>query len=208
MTGRRFLAAVAGGILCALAAAPAWAAETTEVIEGEYVRLVSVTDWEQATEMAPGETMQWDIEVSADAPAPGTLTIAVSATGETPLVVDATLCLDAWRGDECPDGLETLRTGWDVPRDGGQVTLREVDATDVAHLRLDVALGSADAGNATEMRVHVIGAGEQVDAGPELPPTGRSSTDTWILAAGAMLLAGTAALLAARARGRSTGDRS
>lgn len=208
MTGRALLAAVAGGILCALAAAPAWAAPTAEVIEGQYVRLVSVVDWEGAADMAPGETMRWDVEVSADAPEPGTLTIAVSATGETPLVVDATLCLEAWRGDECPGGVETLRTGWDVPRDGGQVTLREVDAADVAHLRLDVALGSVAAGNATEMRVHVIGAGEQVDAGPDLPPTGQSSTGTWILAAGAMLLAGTAALLAARARRRSTGDRS
>jgi len=201
--------AVACGVLAAFVlSTPAYAAPDTEVVQGEYVRLVSVADWDLAAEMLPGETMQWDLEISADAPEPGTLTIAVSATGETPLVVDAALCLDAWQGDACPSGAEDLRTAWEVPRDGEPVTLDEVDASEIAHLRLQVGVAADSAAHTTEMRVHAIGAGEEVGAGPRLSPTGGWSASPWLFAGGGMLLVGTAALLIVRAGRRGNGGAS
>lgn len=208
MTGRVIGGAVACGVLGALAlSAPAYAAPDTEVIQGEYVRLVSVADWDRAAEMLPGETMRWDLEISADAPEPGTLTIGVSAAGETPLVVDAALCLDAWQGDTCPTGAEDLRTAWEVPRDGALVTLDEVDAAEIAYLRLQVGVAGDSSGDATEMRVHAIGAGEEVGTGPGLSPTGGWSASPWLLAGGAMVILGTASLLLIRSV-RQNGDSS
>lgn len=199
MKRRRIGGAVALGVLGAFVLpAPASAAPETDVIQGEYVRLVSVADWDRAAEMVPGESMRWDLEISADAPEPGTLAVAMSAAGETPLVVDAALCLDEWQGEACPSGAEDLRTAWEIPRDGEQITLEELDATDVAHLRLQVRVGDDSAGDTTEMRVYAIGAGEQVGTGPGLSPTDGWSVAPWLLAGGAMVLVGTAALLLVR----------
>lgn len=206
MIRRIAVATAVCGVLGALAIAPpAWAAPTTEIIEGRYVQLVSVADWERAADLAPGETMRWDVEISADAPEPGMIEIAVSATGGTPLVVDAALCLDAWRGDECPSDAETLVSDWEVPRDGAQVPLREIDAEQVAHLRLHVGVGPGSVGDVTEMRVHANGASDELDTGPDLPPTGGWSSEPWLLAGGALLLVGAGALLFARARQRRDG---
>ncbi|WP_119696809.1 hypothetical protein [Microbacterium halotolerans] len=201
-------AAAAGGILSVLAfGAPAAAEPTVEVLQGKYVRLVSVADWDQAIGMVPGEPVRWDIEISADAPEPGTLTIAMSATGETPLVVDAASCGVPWQGGDCPSGAVHLRTGWELPREDESAVLDEVDSAEVTHLRLLVAVASGADADATRLRVQVVGAGEEIDAwsGDPLPPTGPPAVVPWILAGGSLLLAGGAALLIARARRRDDG---
>lgn len=196
--------AAAAAVLAALsmlgAGAPAEAAATTEVVQGEVLRLVSVADWEAASSLLPGKPVQWDIAVSADAPDPGTVRIGISASGGAPLVVDAALCMAAWQGDACPDGETVLRTGWDVPRDGAEVPLAEIADTEVAHLRLSVALGGAGEGSGTEVRVHASGAGESAIVGPGggLATTGMPSPAApWILG-GAAVLAGILLLLGRR----------
>lgn len=199
--------AIVGGVLGALAlVAPASAAEDTEVVQGEYVRLVSVADWDRAAGMAPGESMRWDLEISADAPEPGTLAVAMSAAGETPLVIDAALCFEEWRGETCPGGAEDLRTDWAVPRDGDLVVLDEVNAADVVHVRLDIVLADAGPAASTEVRVHAIGAGEEIMTGPPEPlvPTGMPSSVPWVLIGGSVLLTGAAALLTVRSRRRAS----
>lgn len=201
-------AAAVGGILSVLAlGAPAAAAPTTEVRQGQYIRVVSVADWDQAIGMLPGEPMRWDIEISADAPEPGTLTVGMSASGGTPLVVDAASCGVPWRGGECPSGAVHLRTGWKVPRDDETVVLDEVDSAAVTHLRLQVGVASGAAADVTRLRVKVVGAGEEVDAWSDdpLPPTGPPAGLPWVLAGGAVLLVGGAALLIGRARRREDG---
>jgi len=195
-------AAVVVGVLAL--ADPSHAATSTEVVQGQYVRLVSVVDWSQAEQLQPGEAVQWDVDVSAEAPEPGTLAVGLSASGETPLTIDAELCEVAWRNDGCPSGAERLRTAWEIPRDGELVVLSEGSAADVAHVRLHVALASDNAADPTQVRVHAIGAGEEIGTGPKSPlaPTGSSPGVPWMLAGGSALLVGTAALLLARARTR------
>ncbi|MGO1266501.1 MAG: hypothetical protein ACTMIY_07715 [Microbacterium gubbeenense] len=198
--------AIVGGVLGALVlVASASAAEDTEVVPGEYVRLVSVADWDRAAGMAPGESMRWDLEISADAPEPGTLAVAMSAAGGTPLVIDAALCLEEWQGETCPGGAEDLRAAWEISRDGELVTLEEFDAADVANLRLQVGVLGGSAGDTTQMRVYAIGAGERVGTGPGLSPTGSWSASPWLLGGGAMLLVGTASLILVRSARQNGG---
>jgi len=188
------VAALGGGV----AAGPALAAQTTDVVQGTVLRLESVADWAAASSLRPGQPIEWTVTVSADAPDPGTVRIDVSARGDAPLLVDARVCMQPWQGDECPQGARPLRSGWSVPRDGSEVPLVEMGDAEVAHLRLTIALEGPAQGS-TEMRVHAEGAGESAVIGPGggtdggLAATGLSPHIRWAFAAGGVLLvAGTA----------------
>ena len=194
----------AGVVVLALllgSAAPAWAAPTTEVIQGRILRLVSVADWDAAGSLLPGDEVRWDVAVSAEAPDPGIITIALSATGDAPLVLDVSICLREWQGSGCPGGAVAVRSGWQIPRDGGEVQLGEIADTDVAHVRLSIGLDEEEAAGSTTLRLHASGVGEDVTVGPGggLAATGPSSLPPWALAGGAALVV-VGLLLGARRR--------
>lgn len=198
---RRVLAVV---LLAAVALATptvATAAPTTQVIQGSVLRLVSAADWDAAAGLLPGQPVRWDVTVSADAPDPGTVQIAISATGDALLLVDASLCAEAWTDTGCPAGATPLRAAWSIPRDGVEVRLAEMADTDVAHLRLAITLDPADAAGSTEVRVHASGAGETVVVAPDggLATTGASPWPAWSVGAAAVLL-GVVAVLVGRRR--------
>jgi|GEM_PF-985935 len=199
MVRRRLAAAVGALALAGVLAVPsaAWAAPSTQIVQGKVLRLVSVADWEAASSLRPGVPVQWDVAVSADAPDPGTVRIAVSARGDAPVAVDAALCLREWEGDGCPGGATELRTDWSIPRDGSEIALAEIADTEVAHLRLAVTLNADDAGGTTEIRVHAQGAGESAVVGPGggLATTGLSPIVPFALGAGALLVATGAVLM-------------
>jgi hypothetical protein len=204
---RLALATAALAAVLAVGAAPASAVPRSEVIEGEHVRLVSTIDRAAAAAMPPGSAVRWDVEVSADAPHPGRLDIAVAATGGLRLQVDALACAVPWRGERCPVGAERLLSRW-APLDEPGAT-RPIHAGDAARpvfLRLEVrALAGAQPGEATELRIVVDGFGEEVSAGTggtpgALAATGGAASWSAALAAAVVLAAaGTAAL--ARRRG-------
>lgn len=196
----RLCAGIAVLLLLLCSAAPAWASPTTEVIQGRILRLVSVADWDAAGSLLPGQQVRWDVAVSAQAPDPGIVTIALSATGEAPLVLDVSMCLRAWEGSGCPGGAVIVRSSWQVPRDGGEVWLGEVADTDVAHVRLSIGLGEEAAAGSTTLRLHARGIGEDVIVGPGggLAATGPTPLP-WVLAGGAALVV-VGVLLVARRR--------
>lgn len=198
--------ALAGIVAGALAATPAWAAPTTEVIQGRVLRLVSVADWEAATRLLPGQPVRWDVAVSADAPDPGSITLGVSARGDAPLLLDVELCMREWQDAECPGGAETLESGWSVPRDGSEIVLADFAATDTAHLRLWVAL-AADEPGVTDVRVHASGVGDAVEVGPDggLAATGGEAMP-WAIGAGVGLGAVALGVLAMRVSRRGGGS--
>ena len=199
-------ALVVGGVLCMPTAA--WAAPTTQVIQGDVLRLVSVADWDAASSLLPGEPVEWDVAISADAPDPGTVRIAVSADGDAPLVIDASLCMRQWEGDSCPGGATELRTAWSIPRDGAEITLAEIADTEVAHLRLAITLNADDEGGTTDVRVHARGAGESAVVGPGggLATTGLSPIAPLACGAGVLLVA-TGAVLVLDHRRRAARDK-
>jgi len=227
--GGRVLAAVLVlglGSTAGATAPPAAAAVRTDVVQGRHLRLESVADWEAAGRMRPGEAVRWDVEVSANAPEPGQVSIGVSATGDAVLRIDVRLCALPWRGEECPGGAVTLRDGWEVPRDGGTVVLARTDATAVSRLRLDVALdprapedrtlgqgsrapgqderapGQGAGPRSTEVRVHADGIGDSVQVGPGLPQTGATVPVFGIVGGAVLLVLGVGALLVTGARRR------
>ncbi|MDF2562241.1 MAG: hypothetical protein K0R99_3687 [Microbacterium sp.] len=179
-------------VACAVAMpSAAWAAPTTQVIQGDVLRLVSVADWDAAAGLLPGAPVQWDVAVSADAPDPGIVRIGVSARGNARLILDVALCTRPWDGATCPGGATTLRAGWSIPRDGGEVPLTEIADTETAHLRLAIALDPADGSGSTDVRVQAQGAGETVVVGPGggLATTGPAPGTLWAVSAGAVLVA-------------------
>lgn len=178
---------------------PAAAAPTTEVVQGEYLRLVSVADWESANRMLPGASARWDVTVSADAPEPGTVAIELSADGDLSLEADVRVCASPWRGERCPGGADVVHRDLTLPLDD-RAEIMTISDTDVAHVRLDVTPSESD--GVTQVRVHAIGSGEEIGVGPpgELPPTGMPPFLPWLLSLGAVLVGAGAAALGVRRR--------
>ncbi|KQR47742.1 hypothetical protein ASF87_01905 [Microbacterium sp. Leaf161] len=192
--------AVVLGVL--LAAGPAWAAPSTQVVQGDVLRLVSVADWDAASSLLPGQPVQWDVTVSAEAPDPGVVAVGVSASGDASLIVDAYRCELEWDETGCVGDVEELTTGWPIPRDGAEVALLEMADTEVAHLRLVISLAGDEAGS-TQVRVHARGAGESAVIGPDggLATTGLSPLAPWTIGAAiAVGAVGTLLFVAGRRR--------
>lgn len=204
----RLSAAAAIAAVVVASAQPALAASSTETIQGTYLRIVSTADWNAAQSLGVTDTVRWDLEVSADAPDPGTVAIEVSAMGDAPLVMSASACSAEWAGAECPGETEPLLSGWEVVRDGSRTPLVEITSTEIAHLRLTIALDpKADpAAGATEVRVHAEGAGDSVSVSPDAPlaPTGQVPLAPWITGTAALLMV-VGLLLIVRRRSREGG---
>lgn len=186
---------------------PAWATPTTQVVQGEVLRLVSVADWNAASALRPGVPVQWDVAVTADAPDPGMVQVTVSARGDAPLSVDIAVCDTAWQQAGCPGGATQVRTGWSIPRDGGEIAIAGFADTEEAHIRLAIALGAGDENGSTDVRVIARGAGESVAIGPGgdgLATTGPPSTVPWMLGAGGVLIALGMMLVVVRHRRRDS----
>lgn len=154
--------------------------------------------------------LRWDLAISAEAPSPGTTDVAVSALGQTSLVVDACLCMSAWDGETCPSGERQLRAEWQVPYDGVNVPLANFPSAETAHLRLEVALGSAPTpeGASTRVTVRATGVGESIEVSGEesLAQAGSPARPAGVLAAAGLTLLGAAALVFARSRHRTNAD--
>lgn len=203
----RILAIVLGATAAVVCAAPAWAAPTTEIVQGDVLRIVSVADWEAASDMLPGQTMQWDVTVSAEASDPGVIRVGVSASGDAAIVVDVRACAQEWDATGCSSGASELMAAWPVPRDGTETPLAEMTDSEVMHLRLEVRLERADPGT-TQVRVHASGAGESVVVGPDggLATTGLTPVVPWSLGVAAVLVGGGLTIAARTRRGSTAGE--
>lgn len=203
MNGRAACAAVfsASATAALLLATPAWAAPSTEVVQGQVLRLVSVADWEAASSLLPGQRVQWDVTVSAEAADPGLVAVGVSADGAADLAVEVLRCESEWDESGCSDGATAVKSAWVIRRDGVEVPLLEMADTDVAHLRLVVTLAGDDNGS-TQMHVHARGAGESAVIGPDggLATTGMAPLAPWVVGTGVVLVGTGAALSVVRRR--------
>lgn len=211
---RRALGAAVLVAALACAASPAHAAPVSEVAQGDHVRIVSTIDREAIAAMRPGDVVRWDLEISADAPEPGTLEIAVRGAGALGLTVDARACASPWRGDDCRTGAEHVLADWrPLAAPGREELVQVVDAARPTFLRLGIAAqGDAAPGASTELRVVVDGFGEQVSAGAgdvprsrgPLAVTGGGAPAAALVAIGVALCLAGAAALARRRRGAAS----
>ncbi|WP_149083401.1 MULTISPECIES: hypothetical protein [Microbacterium] len=208
MKWRRVAAVLAAPVLLTLVVPGVARAEpTSEVIQGDVLRLVSIADWESAGGMLPGRPVRWDVEVSAQAQEPGRIRIGVRATGDARLRVDVALCAERWGPAGCASGSTIVRDDWSIPRDGTETPVTEIPHSETAHLRLTIALDPADGAGTTQMQVVAHGAGETVHAGPGggLASTGPPSRIAPLIVAGGLVVIGAAVLGAAPRRGSGRG---
>lgn len=197
MSPPRRLVHLAGATLALvlLAAVPVQAAPSQEVIEGEVLHLVSVQDREAMTTMTPGETVTWDVRVSADEP-DGSIELELDAAGDAGFLVGVAACADEGQG--C--GRELLApTVVD-----GVTSLGSQGADEVIWYRIGVRL-VGDEPVRTVLTFTARGQGEEVstDGEAELPGTG---TSPWLpvgLALAALLLGTALARLAGAIRQRA-----
>lgn len=195
------LARTAGAALALvlLAAVPAQAVPTREVIDGQVLHLVSVQDGDAMTAMTPGETVTWDVRVSADEP-DGEISLelasAVGGTGEFRVSVRG--CPS--EGRECTTAVLTPT----VLAPGEVVPVASQAADQVAWYRIGVALTGDEPARAV-LTFTARGHGDEVasDGEAQLPGTGVSP---WlpvglavVAVAGGLVFARVAAALRRRA---------
>lgn len=151
----------------------AHAAATDMVITGQYLRLTSVIDGSAMGAMAPGDSVDWQVGVSADAPSPGRIAVGYTFSGRRALPLDITTsaCTKRWIGAACP--------GQEVPvgaigavsaAPSGDLLALDSDAERWILLRVTLPQrADIPHASATDLRIVVTGAGEELSAGPRDP---------------------------------------
>lgn len=192
-----------GMILALGGASSASARESVEVIEGERIRIESTADWDRMRDMRPYEPVVWTLDIEVPSGEGVDLDIGVVSEGDLPMLVDASVCSEAWQGDDCRADREDLRSAWSLVHGEATEWIHRAESTDRVHVRLGVWIEEGASGTA-DVAVHVHGAMEDivVDGHDELTPT-----DAEALAlpfAIAALLLGIGAMLAGRGGKRRT----
>lgn len=136
MTGPLAVVALLAATAAVLGSAPpARAAETEDVVHGEYLTLTSVGDKTQMSHLLPGVPVPWQIGVTAHPSQPGTVHIALSARGSLVtrpdgLQVTISVCRVRWTHGTCATGA----TAVGGPGPASQVLARQLA---VATMRSD-----------------------------------------------------------------------
>lgn len=187
MRASRIAAVGAATLIAVFAPSSAWGASETRVVEGEHLRLVSTLDRDAAADLAPGESIDWLVDIGTTRGERGEITASLEGVGELAVDVAVHRCDVAWRGGACATGEDRLRPLSPVARDGSRHELARSVTGDTVHLRLVVAAPDAlRQGEQTEVRVVAGGFGEEVDVGGptgELAATG--GTGPWPIVFGA-----------------------
>lgn len=186
-----------------MGAVPAQAQPQQEVIQGEYLQLISVVDPEEMVNMMPGDEVRWEVTVSAQAPEPGVIELGLSAAGNLALEVKIENCEVAWQQGVCPTDSAMLHSTQLVDLTGTQEALMAVDAVSQAQLLITVEMPEGftyQADASTEVKLHAHGFGEKIDAGllspaKPLPNTGLALGGATLMAIGAAALGITGARL-------------
>ncbi|MGW9168089.1 hypothetical protein [Agromyces sp. NPDC055658] len=184
------------------------------VVQGEVIRLVSVGDAQAMASMAPGETVVWEVGVSAQAPERGTIAVTLSGTGSPSLglVGDVAWCAERWTAAGC-GAPTTVADGLELPVDGQRLPLLTMSSDDERWLRFEVRMAPSagpPAGLAT-LVVRATGSGDEASIGPPgsgahdgLAGTGTVAAPV-IAVVAALALGGAALLAGSRRRRRSAG---
>ncbi|WOQ16796.1 signal peptidase I [Raineyella sp. W15-4] len=205
------LALVVAGVVALAVALPAAAAQT-EIVRGTYLTLVSLPDPRMAM-MGPGETVHWQVGVSADAPDPGTVSVGLSATGDASmgLTAAAAACSVQWVDGVCT-GRSWPLPGLDpLPIDGAERELLTMPSDEERWVLLAVTMPPTARpvpGAGVSALLHASGQGDSLSVGPGgLAGTGGPSA-RWslLLALGAITSGLALALRAKQQNHRDIGD--
>lgn len=187
--------------LVLLAAVPAQAAPEREVITGQVLRLISVQDTDAMGSMSPGETVAWDVQVSASEP-DGEIALELLADGPEAARFRVSVHACAAEGEGCTrELLAPAVLGTTAAEVGSQA------ADEVGWYRIGVQLTGAEPAR-TVLTFTARGHGDEVstDGEAELPGTGASPWLPVALAVGALVVGTVLARLASILR-RKAGTR-
>ncbi|GGO66004.1 hypothetical protein GCM10010910_24470 [Microbacterium nanhaiense] len=163
----------------------------------DRIRIVSELDAAAASQLAPGETVDWFVDVTTTPGEPGTVDISIAEIGDLGLEVAAFRCESEWEGSVCAAGATRLREQSPLP--AGEASLLAIPDTETAHLRMVVvAADDLPASAQGALRLLAQGAGDAKDVeGPRSPlqPTGSLSLSALVCAAVGALGAGAAITL-------------
>lgn len=172
--------------LVAVPAAPARAADTVTIVTGRYLTLTSIADLDRLTSMTPGTTVPWQVGVSANPPDPGTVTLAVSASGSAALQLTSQVssCPTRWVDGVCSGGATLLQPTRTIPLDGSPRTLVTMRSAEQSWILFDVTRPSTATGVAPGQSVSMLfrasGVSDSVEVGPgRLATTGSSAQGPW-----------------------------
>ena len=155
------------------------AAEATD----DILRIRDFGDTEKMRHLSPGASAAWTVDVWADAPEPGTVTVSVGP-GEVSeaiaqaLFIDVRVCAMTESEAQCPTGSERLIRGMPlselVPAADGGLKLLDMDSDDSRRIEVTATLAAdadvrAVAGATAGVRVLAEGLGDKDSTGPGDP---------------------------------------
>ncbi|MDR6905954.1 signal peptidase [Agromyces sp. 3263] len=186
------------------------AAVEESVVQGQVLRLTAIGDPELMQRMTPGDTVAWEVGISADAPEPGTIDVGMIGSGDAGLglVVEASWCAVRWTGGACDDPVPLLAPE-PLPVDGVAQELLTMTTAEQRWIRFLVTMpvSGSDAAGLADLEVHAVGSGDEVrigtapGSGAGLGATGLDATVP-IAAAAASACVGALLLRRARRLGR------
>ncbi|UFU03018.1 hypothetical protein LQF12_16280 [Ruania suaedae] len=194
---RAVCAVLTAGVLLVAAgsAASAAAGPEREEIVGDVLRLVSVQDRAAMRSMEPGESVPWDVQVSANEPEGSIDLSLVAVQAEGGFTVSVAAC----EAEASGCGRAVLDR---VPVTGGSsLEIATQAAAEAIWYRVSVQLSEeATAPASTTLRLLAEGAGDEISTDGEvgLPTTGASLLWPAVLALGAVLLGAAIAVVARR----------
>lgn len=204
------LALVVGGLVALAVVLPA-AAAPPQTVRSKYLTVVSILD-PRAAMMGPGETVHWQVGISAEPPDPGTVTIGLSATGDATmgLTAAARACSVQWVDGVCSGRVWSLPALDPLPIDGAEHALLTMPSGEERWVELAVTMPPTavpEPGDGVSVLVHASGHGDSLAVGPDgLAGTGGPSMRWPLLALGAIAAGLTLTLWARRRHRRDIGD--
>jgi len=214
------LAASLAAQVSATSAADTNAATETRTAHGDHLRMASLGDSDQMRNLSPGRSATWTVDVWAEAPEPGDISLDIGADGalaDVPaaMTVTVTMCSQRTAEADCGDSATTLveeASLSELRDDGGhrqELTTMSTEEERRLFVTATLAESATDlgvVGDAGTVRITATGAGDELSLGPDypdrddegaLPRTGIEGWQ-WLLLAGGLLVAVGATLVSRR----------
>lgn len=150
---------------------------------GDILRMRDFGDVEKMRSLSPGASATWTVDVWADAPEPGDVTVSIGSGAGVEaladsLTIDVRECAMTEAEAPCPSGSELLARGVPLsdlqPAANGGLELMGMDSGDSRRIEVTATLAAdadprAVAGATAGVRVLAAGLGDEVSTGPGDP---------------------------------------
>ena len=201
-------------------------ATATRTLYSDHLRMAAFGDEGQMRNLSPGHSATWTVDIWAEAPEPGDISLDIGAEGALSAVhgamtVTVTMCSQRTAEADCADGATTLIEDASLSElhDGAHghelatMSTEEERRLFVTATLSESALDRGAAGDSGTVRITATGAGDELSLGPDDPDPDAPDRDhdddgtlprtgiegwLWLLLAGGLLVAVGATLVSRR----------